>query len=430
MNVLLLCNKPAPSRNARNLIDHIESFSKFSKYNITELNPFKYKIKNINLSQYGIIIIHYSLNISSEQYIQNSLRASISEFNGVKVLFIQDEYKHVNRTIDAIKSLEIDIIFTCLQESEFEKVYSRDKLGDISIFNTLTGYVPEKTNCFGSKSYHERNIDVSYRARDIPEWLGKLGKEKIDIADKFQKLSYEYNLTVDIDCTEQSRLYGKKWIELLENSKAALGTESGASVFDFTGEIQTNVERYKAKHPEATFETLSQLFFESEEGLIYQNQISPRCFEYAYHNVLMVLFEGEYSGILHPHKHYIPLKKDFSNINEVIQAIKNKDIWKSITTNAKHDLINSGKYSYRSFINKFTDNIESTNKFNKISKNNNTTAAVNNLDKNINNHYIYHSLKYYIYKLLSDTINPVVFKRFKEAYRKTIILLSLNKHGN
>jgi hypothetical protein len=36
----------------------------------------------------------------------------------------------------------------------------------------------------------------------------------------------------------------------------------------------------------------------------------------------MVLFEGRYSGVLKPHRHYIPLKKDFSNFDEVVAKIR------------------------------------------------------------------------------------------------------------
>ena len=45
--------------------------------------------------------------------------------------------------------------------------------------------------------------------------------------------------------------------------------------------------------------------------------ISPRHFEAAAFRVCQVLFEGRYAGVMEPMRHYIPLRKDFSNFDEV-----------------------------------------------------------------------------------------------------------------
>jgi hypothetical protein len=52
-------------------------------------------------------------------------------------------------------------------------------------------------------------------------------------------------------------------------------------------------------------------------------QISPRCFEAAAMKTLMVLYPGEYSGRLMPFRHYIPLQKDHSNMQEVVEILHN-----------------------------------------------------------------------------------------------------------
>ena len=67
----------------------------------------------------------------------------------------------------------------------------------------------------------------------------------------------------------------------------------------------------------------------------------------------MILFEGEYSSVLEAIKHYIELKKDFSNINEVIEMAQDPELYNKITNRAYSDLIESGKYSYQSFIQDF-----------------------------------------------------------------------------
>jgi hypothetical protein len=70
-----------------------------------------------------------------------------------------------------------------------------------------------------------------------------------------------------------------------------------------------------------------------------------------------VLFEGEYSGVLRPMEHYVPLKKDFSNIAEVVALIGDPRARAEITDAAYRDLIASGAYSYERFVHGVDDDL-------------------------------------------------------------------------
>jgi len=70
--------------------------------------------------------------------------------------------------------------------------------------------------------------------------------------------------------------------------------------------------------------------------------MSPRVFEAAAVRSCQILFEGRYSGILEPMVHYIPLKKDFSNFEEVLRRYRDESIRRELTENAHRDLIASG----------------------------------------------------------------------------------------
>lgn len=86
------------------------------------------------------------------------------------------------------------------------------------------------------------------------------------------------------------------------------------------------------------------------------HKISPRVFETIAMHTGLVLFEGNYSGVIHPGKHYIALKKDFSNVDEVLALVNDLDYLQKMTTRAYEDVILSGKYSYRTFIGRL-DNV-------------------------------------------------------------------------
>ena len=88
------------------------------------------------------------------------------------------------------------------------------------------------------------------------------------------------------------------------------------------------------------------------------NQISPKIFEAIRLKTVLVLFEGKYSGIIKPNIHFIPLKKDFSNANEVLNKLKNKDWIEKLVNKAYKDIILSNKYSYKAFITKIDKDID------------------------------------------------------------------------
>jgi hypothetical protein len=348
--VLFLCD--FNRRSANTIIDHAVSFKKFSRHDYYYYNPYlKDKPQWLNMDKFDFIVIHYSIYILSDSYMNGTWRIAAAASTAVKVMFIQDEYRTVNAIHKRMKELKIDILFTCYPEEEIEKVYPSEKSPGLKKFNTLTGYVPPYLETEMPDLKKKRLIDVGYRARGIGFWwLGELYQEKSWIGTEFLKYAGDTGIKCDISSKEEDRIYGKDWIKFLKNCRCALGTESGASVVDFTGEIEENVKSHCEAHPEASFDEVRDLFFKDHEGIIRMNQISPRIFEAIGCGCCLILFEGDYSGALKPGLHYIELKKDFSNISEVIEKIKDDETVRNTAIRAYEDIIASGKYSYQKFV--------------------------------------------------------------------------------
>ena len=172
----------------------------------------------------------------------------------------------------------------------------------------------------------------------MPFFLGRKGFEKYLIGKTFLEHSEKANLFCDISSKESERLYGRNWTEFISNCRTTLGTESGSSIIDFTGEIEYNLNFYQAFHPFACFKDLPEKYL-SSDGILEIQVISPRCFESAALGTVMVLFPGNYSGILIRDKHYIGLEKDFSNIDEVIEKIKDDQYLQEMSNFARLDLV-------------------------------------------------------------------------------------------
>jgi hypothetical protein len=199
---------------------------------------------------------------------------------------------------------------------------------------------------------------VGYRARRLPFWLGRLGVEKWRLGEEFARRAGASGLRLDINVEEAGRLYGVQWRRFLESCRTVLGSESGASVFDFTGGLQASVEAYLERRPDVSFEEVESRFLLEHEGRVRLNQISPRCFEAAALRTGMVLLEGGYSAILIPNRHYISLKKDFGNLQEVVGKIRDTAAVQQMVERTHEEIARNPAYSYRSFVAHFDNVVE------------------------------------------------------------------------
>jgi hypothetical protein len=344
-NLLLLCDVQ-PGGIAATVHDHIVALERYSRHRYYRLSMFGDIPASLDLDRFDGIVVHYTLILCSDSFMSRESRARLARFRGLKAMFIQDEYRFVDATIAAMREVGINLLFTCVPAPEVDKVYSSKALPDVTKVSVHTGYVPEGLAELPVKPPSARAIDIGYRGRNLPAWLGKLGREKLQIGIRVAEDAPRYGLKTDISFREEDRLYGKRWIDFVSQCKAMLGVESGASVFDFTGDIQRNVERHVALHPGATFEELHDRYFANEEGKINLAQISPRCFESAALRTLMVLYEGEYSGILKPWQHYVPLKKDHSNMAEVVAVLRDANRMEEIAQRAHREIALNPKYSF------------------------------------------------------------------------------------
>jgi hypothetical protein len=353
LNILLFCNKPPKASNANTVIDHIDAFTQYSQHNIVVYSHPGFFPDNLNLDLFDVIVIHYSAYLLNDYYITPNAKNRIARFKGMKILFLQDEYRKVNQFHAMIQYLGIDILYTCIPENEINKIYPEEKLPGLVKINNLTGYMPSHLLEYASPPIAKRKIDVGYRSRKLPFWYGTLCLEKWKIVDDFIDHTKNDNLICDLSYDENKRIYGDKWVSFVQSCKTMLGVESGASVIDFTGELEASVEKYQATHPTASFDEVYKKFLMEYDGKIYMNQISPRCFEAIALKTPLVLFEGRYSDILVADRHYISLKKDFSNIQEVVSKIKNDNYLQNLANTAYEEIGLNEKYTYRNFIRNF-----------------------------------------------------------------------------
>ncbi|XVN43517.1 MAG: hypothetical protein RCG15_04480 [Candidatus Rickettsia vulgarisii] len=329
--------------------EHLDSFRKYSKHNIFHAIGTLNAFCGTNINFADVIIIHYSVRVAHSDYISSYLKKELSNFKGLKCLFIQDEYENTYQAHHWIKKLGINTVFTCVPEKFINDVYPKSIFPNVKFINNLTGYVPEDISDLNILPHEERKNLIVYRGRKLGYWYGSLGQEKYEIGIKMNEICQKLQIPADIECDDKKRIYGSAWYDFLTNSRAILGTESGANIFDFDGTLKTSIEKYLKRKPNATYDEVAKIFLK-DDGKILMNQISPKIFQSIICRTALILYEGEYSGIIEPYRHYIPLKKDWSNINEVLEQVNNLDHIKQLTENAYNDIIKSGKYNYQAFV--------------------------------------------------------------------------------
>jgi hypothetical protein len=355
-SILLLCDDDR--RHAATVLDHIAAFRRYSRNNVRIFNP---RIgdggEELDLDEFDVVVIHYSLVVIFDSYLPERLRERLANYRGLKVQFIQDEYRWIDRITETMRELGIHLLYTLVPPGEVDKVYG-ERVPLVMPVTTLAGYVPEEIVGRRVPPAGERPFDIGYRGRAVPYWLGRLGQEKVEIARGVRERAARHGLRCDIEWTESDRIYGERWNRFLMSCRATLGTESGASIADYDGSIEERVKAYLNHHPSASFDEVERDVLAPLEGNVVINVISPRQFEAAALRTALILFPGEYSGAIEPWTHYLPLEKDFSNLREVADRLRDLRFLDQMTDRAYADLVASGRYSLRRFVSEFDDLVE------------------------------------------------------------------------
>lgn len=351
LNVLMLYDDH--SAHISTVAQHLEGFRKHSRHRFFFL-PASELVESadgegagLDLSCYDALAIHYSVRVSVRGHLSPGIAAAVAAYRGPKLLFAQDEYDNVETTRRWMERLGIDAHFTTVPPGGLDFVYPKSRFPKVDFIPTLTGYVPEDPlmDSF-AMPMAERKLRIAYRGRSLALHYGALGREKYSIGVDVKRLAAARGVAVDIEVDEGKRIYGTDWYRFIGSARATLGTESGSNVFDIDGRLA----KLGREHADLSFEVFAERFLKEHDGLVKMNQISPKIFEAIRLRTALVLFEGEYSGAVRAGEHYILLKKDYSNIEEVLARLEDIPFLVAMTERAYRDVIATERYSLRSFV--------------------------------------------------------------------------------
>lgn len=341
----------------KTVLHSLKAFKKYSEYQITYLN-FK-KIKKVNFDDYQVVVMHYYSQVYT--VFTNEITEKFANYNGLKIFFAQDDYDDIHINRQKYLDCKIDVLYTPVSNKDaLNFLYPPEFFSKIEIISYLTGYCEERSIPRRYQlPYHKKSLDIFYRGNDVGFAYGRLGMEKYRIGvDLLEKLTGAH-LNLDISCNFKDQIFGKKYFRKMGAAKATLVTESGSSILFDTPEmmeIRSELIRiFRSKNQIKNLDEIKQRFhhFFDLDGKYIVSEISPKAFEAIICKTAIIAFPGKYSGILVPDKHYIVLEKDYSNLESVIEKIKDIEYINQMTKKAYEDIVSSGLFSYKSFIDKF-----------------------------------------------------------------------------
>jgi hypothetical protein len=356
ISIIVLCDDSRS--HAGTLREHLWAFKRYSKHRVSLFNTLGVSdARHLDLDAFDVVVLHYSLVITADAYLSPAIRERVRRFKGLKVQFLQDEYRWVDEITAMMRHLEIDVLFSIVPPGELDNVYG-GRIPGVEVVPTLAGYVPQALVGRRTRPLSERPVDVGYRGRVLPYWNGALSQEKVQIARGVLARIGPTGLRHNIAWGENDRLYGRRWIRFLSSCRTTLGTESGTSITDFDGSIERSVCEYLDERPGATFDEVSDAVLAPHEGNVMMNVVSPRIFEAAALRTAMVLFPGHYGGAVEPGEHFVALEKDFSNFDAVVDAIQDVPTLQRMVDRAYEDLVASGRFSLATFVRTFDEVVE------------------------------------------------------------------------
>jgi hypothetical protein len=364
-NIINLISK-SKNNYINTISDYKNSFKEFSSKIIRHIDI--QNLQDILSIKEGIIVIFYDVvhGLKNHKDLQKIIRF-FHDCNLNIVFFVQDEYYDVDFLNFFFRNCKAKIIFTCLTNQEdIKRIYPG--VPNCKIINVLTGYIPEYFKNY-KKNISEKNIDIFYRGRKLHFLYGVLGKLKYEIGFKVKEAAIQNNLKEDIEWTDKRRIYSNDWIKALSNSKITLASPSGSNVINKNDNIVSQINSYlKLKErghllPDNLNVSYDEIFkkFNIKEELNV-GQVSPKMFEAVAVGTVLIMFDNcDYNNIFIPNVHYIPLKIDYSNLDEVMDKVKDNNYLQTIADNAYRDIVLSNLYSYKNFIQKIDyelDNIK------------------------------------------------------------------------
>lgn len=239
--------------------------------------------------------------------------------SSVKIALPQDDY-WCSEVRDAwYCNIGVDRVYPVCEKRFWPILLPRFYGSGGSIEQGFTTYVTPRLRKVARKAqpWSMRRNDIVYRAKQKPIFPNRLGYLKGAIGDDFRLHAENLPIRMDISVASCDSIRGEDWWEFVGNSRGILGSPSGSSLLVRNHEVAACL-----LHGNQDEESHCTQLSDREHDF---TAIAPRNVEAALLGTAQILVQGDYSSLMEPGVHYLPLNSDASNAREVVELLLHSD---------------------------------------------------------------------------------------------------------
>lgn len=326
--------------------DWLDSFQQHPEIEADVLNvqDFRFVRRRVFLrGRYDLIVyLHsvYAAMAGSRRL--DALRLTLTRIRGPRVFFLANEFRDIKKVLEVAKTLGANWIISQLLPDSAEMLYK--PLWDGRIFSLPYGFNPQVFK--PTRALAERDIHIGFRGDAYPMYVGH--DDRGILLDNFKdRMTHYPAIQTDIQVGQRFDHHG--WADFLNQCRALIGHEAGASRVDVDDNIRFFLNAQEARLPVKAFRGLvvamhqAGVFEPPPSGRI----AAPRNFEAMGTKTVQILLPGRYNDLLEPNVHYVELQRDFSNLERVIETVMDESACAKIADRAYEDALAYHTYQQR-----------------------------------------------------------------------------------
>lgn len=301
--------------------------------NITDLLAFHRARPSIR--EYDLVVILHSA-AGDRMAVLNHTAGWFQGRRGKLAMFIGNEYDQLDEKIAFARKAGVDYLCTQLPIDTARQLYADCPARIVAMPHALNPRV------YFNRPEIRRETDVGFIGDLYERLIGDT--ERTDIVRFFQREGEARGLRCEIRAQRMPR---HEWAQFLNTCHTVVGAESGTYFLERDSRSLKCAKAYLKRAPAATFSEVFERCFAGGPPQLNGKAISSRHFEPIGTKTCQVLVEGRYNGILKADVHYISVNRDLSNIDAVVERMKDPETRRGIADAAFEHVAASHTYAHR-----------------------------------------------------------------------------------
>jgi hypothetical protein len=303
--------------------------------NINDLLDFPRALRGIR--DYDVVVVLHSAAGDNLRPVRRATEALLRR-RGPLVVFFGNEYSRMPEKIGFAQDAGAEFIASQLPIEPAGWLYAECRTA--TVLKAPAALNPAVYQAGGGA----RPIDIGFRGALYADPFALGDRERTELLRYFEDRAASLGLVADIGFERRA---AAEWAAFLNRCKGTIGAESGTHYLERDDSTRKSVVAYVNEHENATFEEIYERFFAQYSHPVSGKAISSRHFEPIGTKTCQILLEGDYNGILQPDRDYICLKKDYSNIDEVVRRFRDDGYRADLVNRALDHILSEHTYARR-----------------------------------------------------------------------------------